>query len=102
VLGEDFRAGTLVGSLTSPTVECEWGPQANLQGAPFSVTVDDLGSRFGCVGGSGPVDGLPVEACSDPGGLHINEGTWEMVLLGGEQVTNRQLIDLARIAIGRM
>ena len=98
VLGSDFQPGTLVGSLSDPSVQCEWAPPSLLS-APFSVYADDLGSNFGCAGGTGPVGGLGRDACIDGGGLHVNEGTWEMVLLGGEKVTKQQLIDLAKIAI---
>jgi hypothetical protein len=99
--GTGFQLGVLVGTPTAPSVSCQWPKQGGFV-AWLTLTIDDIGAAgFGCIGD--PVPGVGDEACLGLGGLHVRHGAWDFVFsAGSEDITEQQLIDVAKLAVSRL
>ena len=103
-LGAPFQAGVLVGSTSAPTVQCQWAKVGGYT-ATLSLSIDDIGSSgFGCLPPVQPVSGVGDEACFDGGGglLHVRHGSWDLVFLGTESLTQDQIIGVAVVAVSHL
>jgi hypothetical protein len=102
-LGAEFQPGNLVGTTAAPTVECEWAKQGGFT-AWLTLAIDDIGSSgWGCLGTAESVPGVGDEACLGDVGLHVKQGSWDLVFAGcGLCITNDQLIDVAKVAVSHL
>jgi hypothetical protein len=97
----EFQTPNLVGTTEAPHVVCEWAKEGEFT-AWLSLAIDDIGSAgWGCLGGH-PVSGVGDEACYGDVGLHVRHGSWDLVFYGVEEITEDQLIDVAKVAMSHL
>jgi hypothetical protein len=98
-LGVPFQPGN-----RSSTTECEWAKVGGFT-ATISLTIDDIGSSgWGCIGGGPTVPGVGDAACFDGGNglLHVRHGSWDLVFLRTESVTQDQIVNVAKVAASHL